>query len=149
MKKSWLRHCGRGSVSIFIPPFSLISIFLFHLLQVWWKFTDLTHGSDLTVKVIDILPSNISGRLHRVQLVNQSKRAGQPFEGGNIITTMAQPSTKPLVTTKIIFHFKFLKKTGFDVSFPEQYVHAVCIYNVLAQVWTCVQWEEQFFSLCI
>ena len=44
-----------------------------------------------------------------MQLVNQAKRAGQPFEVGTMITTMAQPSTKPQVITRIIFHFKFLK----------------------------------------
>ena len=57
-----------------------------------WKFTDLTHGNDLTVKVLEILPSNSKGLLHQVELVNLGKNGEQPFDVGTVITLMAQPA---------------------------------------------------------
>ena len=73
-----------------------------------WKFTDLTHVSDLTIKVTDILPRNICGPLHCVQLFNQFKRAGKPLEVGRIITALAQPAAKRQVIVKILFHINTL-----------------------------------------
>jgi len=52
----------------------------------------MTHGNDLTVKVLEILPSNTNGCLHRVELINLGKNGGQPFDVGTIITLMAQPT---------------------------------------------------------
>ncbi len=66
---------------------------LWFLCQVRWKFTDLTHGSQLTVKILELLPWHENNRCHRVELVNHSK-SGEPFEVGSIITALALPSNK-------------------------------------------------------
>ena len=51
--------------------------------------------------VVEVLPSNVNGHLHCVQLINQCMRDGQPLEVGSIITSMAQRDNKPQVITRI------------------------------------------------
>ena len=47
----------------------------------------MTHGSELTVKILKHLPDNTLGRLHLVQLINCSGKEG--FDVGASIITMA------------------------------------------------------------
>ena len=70
-------------------PFSLSLLFLILPLspQARWKFTDMTHGSELTVKILQNLPDNLLGKLHLVQLTNCS--GAQPFDVGKSIVLMA------------------------------------------------------------